>query len=39
MPKGTILSLLESLPVLTAVKGQVALVGEPGMRASDRIFL
>lgn len=37
--KGTILSLLESLPVLIAVKGQVALVGEPGMRASDRIFL
>lgn len=39
MSKGTVLSLLESLLARTAVKGQVASVGELGIGESYRVFL
>lgn len=38
-PKGTILSLLESLLVLNTVKGQVATMGKTGMWESGRVSL
>lgn len=38
MSKGTILSPLESSPVLITIKGQVASVGEPGMRVTGEIW-